>query len=310
MPAANPVYRIGDVSITRIDELVLRGAPPERLYPDAGPAAWARHLDRLGPGSFDRNGATLVQSTHCWLLRTPRHVILIDSATGNDKERPAAPALHRLQEPFLRRLAAAGVQPDDVDFVLLSHIHSDHVGWNTVLRNGEWKPTFRRARHVVSARENAYNASLERGEQPDPGQVAPGLGAMRSRPAPGVYTDSVLPVLEAGLVDLIAVDGHEVVDGLSYLPTPGHSIDHASIRLVSAGEEALFGGDIMHHPLQVYEPGLNSCYCEFPEAATRSRKWALDEVATRDIPLFTTHFAETSVGRVRREADGFGWSFI
>ena len=301
MSMRNPLYYIGDVTITRIDELVLHAATPAMLYPDADPSAWSRHMTRLSPGSVDTETGILVQSIHSWLLRTPKHVILIDTATGNDKERPFAPPLHRLRQPFLSRLAAAGVQPDEVDYVLLSHIHSDHVGWNTLLRDGVWVPTFPNARHIVSAKENAYCAALDRGEQPDPEQIMPGLGPMRRRPSPGVHADSILPVMEAGLVDFIAVDGQEVVDGLSFLPTPGHSIDHASIRLVSRGEEALFAGDVMHHPLQVCEPDLNSCFCEFPEAAGRSRIWALDEAAARDIPLFTTHFAETSVGRVSRD---------
>jgi glyoxylase-like metal-dependent hydrolase (beta-lactamase superfamily II) len=310
MSVLNPVYRIGDVSITRIDELVLRGAQPATLYPYAGPGEWSRHVSRLGSGSVDPETGNLVQSIHSWLLRTPKHVILIDTATGNDKERPDQPALHRLQQPFLARLAAAGVHPAEVDYVLVSHIHSDHVGWNTVLRHGAWVPTFPNARHIVSAKENTYCAALDRGQEPDPEQVTPGLGPMRRRPFPGLYADSVLPVTAAGLVDFITVDGHEVVDGVSFLPTPGHSIDHASIRLASCGEEALFTGDIMHHPLQVYAPELDSCYCEFPEAAHRSRLWALNEAAERNIPLFTAHFAESSAGQVIHDGDGFAWSFI
>jgi glyoxylase-like metal-dependent hydrolase (beta-lactamase superfamily II) len=310
MSARNPVYHIGDVSITRIDEQILRASTPASLYTDADLSAWSPHMSRFSPGSIQPETGTLVQSIHTWLLRTPNHVILIDTATGNDKERPFAPVLHRLNLPFLARLAACGVQPEDVDYVVLSHLHSDHVGWNTSLRNGAWVPTFPNARHIFSAKESAYCGALDHGEAPDPEQITPGLGPMRSRPSPGVYTDSVLPIIEAGLADFIAVDEQEVVDGLSFLSTPGHSIDHASIRLVSRGEEALFAGDIMHHPLQVYEPGLTSRHCEFPEAAARSRRRALSEAATRGIPLFTTHFAETSAGRVSRDGDGFAWSFI
>lgn len=236
--------------------------------------------------------------------------MLIDAATGNDKERPAAQVLNMLREPFLARLAAAGVDPADVDTVLLNHLHSDHVGWNTMLVDGAWVPTFPNARHIFSRREDAYAAALDRGEEPDPEQVAPGLGRMRSRPAPGVYTDSVRPVVVAGLTELVEVDGRELAEGVPFLPTPGHSIDHASIRLRSLGEEALFAGDVMHHPMQVYEPELHSCFCEFPEAARRSRSWVLEEAAERGIPLFTTHFAETSVGRVTRDGDGFAWTFV
>jgi glyoxylase-like metal-dependent hydrolase (beta-lactamase superfamily II) len=310
MAARNPIYRIGDVSITRIDELTLRSATPAVAFPDADPGAWSPHTARLGPGSIDPATGALVLSVHCWLLRTPNHVILIDTAAGNDKQRPLAPAFHQLQQPFLARLAEAGVHPGEIDTVLLTHLHADHVGWNTTLRDGAWVPNFPKARHVVSAKELAYCAALDRGEHPDPAQFNPDLGPMRARPSPGAYTDSVHPVIEAGLVDAIAVDGREIVDGLSFLPTPGHSIDHASIRLVSRGEQALFAGDVMHHPLQVYAPAMNSRYCEFPDAARRARLWALHEAASRNIPVFTTHFAETSVGRVSRDGDGFAWSFL
>ena len=310
MHHTNPVYHVGDASVTRIDELAFRVATPETLYPDAEPATWSPYRDRLGPGSFDPESGVLAMSIHSWLLRTPDHVILIDAGAGNDKERPHQTPLQHLSTPFLTRLAAAGVTPDQVDLVLMTHIHSDHVGWNTVKRGDAWIPTFPNARHVASRIESAYGAALDRGEEPDPEALRPGLGAMHHRPQPGVYADSVAPVAQAGLVDLVAVDGHEIAPGLSFLPSPGHSIDHASIRLVSRGEEALFTGDVMHHPLQVYAPAMNSVYCEFPEAARRSRLWALGHAADRGIPLFTSHFAESSVGRVARQSGDFAWSFL
>lgn len=310
MVLTNPVYRIGAATVTRIDELTLTGTTPASLYPGASAEDWEPHVARLGPGSFAPATGTLVQSIHTWLVRTPEHVVLVDTATGNDKERPEAPVLDHLQQPFLLRLAAAGVQPEDVDFILLTHIHADHVGWNTQLRDGGWKPVFPRARHVFSAKEDAYADALDIGEQPDPAAFNIGLGAMARRPAPRVYADSVRPIVEAGLADRVAVDGHEVVPGFAFLPTPGHSLDHASIRLRSVGEVALFTGDLFHHPLQVYAPQLTSVYCEFPEAARRSRLQVLAESAATGVPLFTTHFAESSVGRVSRAGDGFAWSFI
>lgn len=310
MSASNPVYRIGAATVTRIDEVTLTGATPSTLYPGASPAEWEPHLDKLGSGSFDRDAGTLVQSIHSWLVRTPEHVVLIDTATGNGKDRPYAPVLDHLDEPFLARLADAGVRPEDVDYVLLTHVHADHVGWNTERRDGAWTPVFPRARHLVSAREVAYGAALDRGDEPDPAALAPGLGRMARRPSPGVFADSLRPVMDAGLVDLVAVDGQEVVPGFAFVSTPGHSIDHASIRLRQGGEEALFAGDLFHHPLQVYAPGLTSTYCEFPEAALRSRLTVLEDAAARGVPLFTTHCAETSVGRVSRAGAGFAWSFV
>ncbi len=304
-------YRIGDVAVTRIDELTLTGASPASFFPGSDPAALRRHRDRIGPGSLDAGSDTLIQSIHTWLLRTPRHTILVDTATGNDKQRPTAPIFDRLHEPYLDRLAAAGVQPEAVDYVLLTHLHADHVGWNTRLTDGRWVPTFPRARYVFSGVERAYNEALAEGTAPDgDARPSPALGRMVATPLEGVYDDSVRPVIAAGLADQIEVDGSEFLDGLSFLPTPGHSIDHASIRLVSRGQEALFAGDVMHHPLQVYETGLTSCYCEFPEAGLASRLWALRQAAERDATVFTTHFAETSAGRVTREGDRFAWRFV
>lgn len=302
-------YRIGDTTVTRIDELTLRAFSQAALYPGSDPDALERHRGKLGPGSVEAGGI-LIQSIHSWLVRTPRHTILIDTATGNDKRRPYAPMLDRLHEPYLARLAAAGVRPGDVDYVLLTHLHADHVGWNTRLLDGRWVPTFPNARHVFSRVEQAYSEALADGRPPDgEGRPSLALGPAVLTPSPGVYDDSVRPVIEAGLAEMIEIDGQEVIDGLSFLRTPGHSIDHASIRLVSLGEEALFIGDVMHHPLQIYETGLASCFCEFPQASLSSRLWALEQAAERRATVFTTHFAETSAGRVFQKGGRFSWTF-
>jgi glyoxylase-like metal-dependent hydrolase (beta-lactamase superfamily II) len=304
-------YRIGDATITRIDELTLNAFPPAALYPGSDPAAWERNKGRFGKGSSDIAAGVLIQSIHTWLVKTPHHTILIDTATGNGKARPYAPVLDQLNEPFLERLAAAGVQPEAVDYILLTHVHADHVGWNTRLVDERWVPTFRNAKYVFSGIERAYNEALSEGKIPT-GEASPDpkLGTAVGTPSPGVYDDSMRPIIEAGLAEIIKVDGNEMLDGLSFLPSPGHSIDHASIRLVSRGEEALFAGDVMHHPLQVYEPALNSCFCEFPEPSRSSRLWALEHAAEYKSVFFSTHFAESSAGRVTRKGDRFEWQFI
>ena len=303
-------YRIGDVQVSRIDELTLNVFQFETLYPTADPAVLQRHRHRLGPGSFNSETGIFTQSIHTWLVRTPHHTILIDTSTGNDKPRPTIPVLDRLNEPYLQRLADAGVRPEDVDYVLFTHLHADHVGWNTRLADGRWVPTFPRARYIMSGVEHAYNRSLADGREPEgEGRPAPQLGPCTHTPTPEVYDDSLRPIIEAGMAEFIKVDGSEFLDGISFLPSPGHSIDHASIRIVSRGEEALFAGDVMHYPLQVYEPELNTCFCEFPEAAMRSRIWALNHAAERNALFFSTHFAESSAGYVSRTGDRFDWRF-
>lgn len=301
-------YQIGDVAVTLIDELTLNAFPQAALYPGSDPAALDRHRAALGPGSVEAGSGILIQSIHSWLVQTQHHTILIDTATGNDKDRPDVPLFDQLHEPYLARLAEAGVQPADVDYVLLTHLHADHVGWNTRLDQGRWIPTFPNARYMFSRLEQTYDEALADGRTPaTPG---PDLGPMLRTPLAGVYDDSVRPVIVAGLADMIEIDGQEFLDGLSFLRTPGHSIDHASIRLVSQGQEALFAGDVMHHPLQVYEPGLTSCFCEFPDASLASRLWVLEQAAERDATVFTTHFAETSAGRITRAGDRFAWRFV
>jgi len=304
-------YRVGNATVTRIFEIGLDAVEGSFLFPGIDPDSIARERHRFGPGSVDPQTGSLRLSIHSWLVQTPERVVLVDTATGNDKERPGAAVLHRLNEPFLDRLKAAGVGPDDVDLVLMTHLHADHVGWNTKLVDGRWLPTFPNAQHIFSGRERAYATALSAGDGSDAAiRDAAKLGPMAHPPLEGVYEDSVLPIIEAGLAREILVDGSEVVDGFRFLPSPGHSIDHASISFTSAGERALFWGDVMHHPLQVARPDWNSVYCEFPQAAARSRRWAMEQAAETGALVFTTHFAESSVGRISRDGDRFSWQFV
>ncbi|NYZ13861.1 MBL fold metallo-hydrolase [Azospirillum sp. RWY-5-1] len=310
MQSETAVHHVGDAVIVKIPELALDGVDPTHLYPDADTAI-AREIGRgFGPGSVESQTGLLRKSIHSWLVRTPDRVILIDTATGNDKERPAMPILHRLDEPFLDRLKAVQVDPEDVDVVLFTHLHVDHVGWNTRKVGDRWVPTFPNARYVFSAREHAYLAALSAGDGSDAAiRTEAGLGRMVKTPLAGVYEDSVRPVVDAGLARPIMVDGAEVEEGFSFLPSPGHSIDHACIRFASRGESALFWGDVLHHPMQAVRPDWNSVYCEFPEAAQASRRWALNHAAETGALVFTTHFAESSAGRVTRDGDWFTWDF-
>jgi glyoxylase-like metal-dependent hydrolase (beta-lactamase superfamily II) len=262
----------------------------------------------------DLRTSLLRQSIHTWLVRTPTQVILVDTGAGNDKDRPNLPLMNHLNEPFLDRLKAAGVRPEDVNLVLHTHLHVDHVGWNTKKVDGRWVPTFPNARYLFSGRERAYLAALSAADGSDAAIRAEAKLGPRPHPPlrgiyEGVYEDSVLPVIDAGLAREIVVDGTEVAEDISFLPIPGHSIDHACIRFSSRGEQALFWGDVMHHPLQVVRPDCNSKFCEFPDAARESRRWAMDRAAETNALVFTTHFADSSVGRVSREGDRLAWHF-
>jgi glyoxylase-like metal-dependent hydrolase (beta-lactamase superfamily II) len=306
----NAVYRVGDATITKISELTLEGIPASYLYPGSDPVAAEAAGRDLDPASIDPLTGLLRLGVHAWLVHTPAQVILVDTASGNDKTRSGSPAFNQLNEPFLARLKAAGASPEEVDVVLHTHLHVDHVGWNTHRVDGRWIPTFPKARHVFSGRERAYLAALAMGG--DAGEAIRAeakLGPMAALPDFEFFQDSIVPVIEAGLAREIAVDGTEVMEGFSYLPSPGHSIDHACISFVSQGERALFWGDVMHNPIQFAQPDWNSVYCEFPDAARQARRWAVAHAADTDSLVFTTHFAGSSVGRVSRDDGRLTWRF-
>jgi glyoxylase-like metal-dependent hydrolase (beta-lactamase superfamily II) len=313
--ATTRAHRVGDATVIKILELALEHTEGGDLYPDQANVPTAvEETRKLWPGSVNPRTGLLRQSVHTWLVRTPTQVILVDTGAGNDKDRPDLPIMNHLNEPFLDRLKAAGVRPEDVNLVLHTHLHVDHVGWNTKKVDGRWVPTFPNAQYLFSGFERVYLAALSAADGSDAAIRAEAkLGPMPHPPLrgvyEGVYEDSVLPVIDAGLAQEIVVDGTEVAEGISFLPMPGHSIDHACIRFSSRGEEALFWGDVMHHPLQVVRPDCNSQFCEFPDAARESRRRAMNRAAETNALVFTTHFAESSVGRVSREGDRLTWHF-
>ncbi|UYG04628.1 MBL fold metallo-hydrolase [Halomonas sp. LR3S48] len=303
-------FLVGDARIIKVPELALDTVDATQLFPEGDIGALNSDATHWGEQSFDFERGLLRQSIHAWAVQTPTHTVLIDTATGNDKQRPTAPLFHQLEEPFLERLQAVGISPEAVDFVLLTHLHADHVGWNTRLQGGHWVPTFPNARYIFSEHEYAYNLALFREREVVASiQQQAGMGTPRHEPLDGVFEDSVMPIVEAGLDQRIVID-NSVIEGFCFHSTPGHSIDHASISLTSRGETALFWGDIMHHPLQFRRPEINSIYCEFPQAAQRSRHKAMQLASELDAQVFTTHFGDSSVGRVSRHAHGFDWQFI
>ncbi|MGM0704093.1 MAG: MBL fold metallo-hydrolase [Pseudomonadota bacterium] len=303
-------FFVGDARIIKLPELALDAVDIAQLFPEGDLQALNSDATHWGKQSFDFERSLLRQSIHAWVVQTPTHTVLVDTATGNDKQRPTAPLFHQLAAPFLERLQAVGVSPEAVDFVLLTHLHADHVGWNTRLQGGRWVPTFPNARYIFSEREYAYNLALSRDRMAVASiQRQAGIGTPRHEPLDGVFEDSVMPIVEAGLDQRIVIDNTEI-EGFRFHSTPGHSIDHASISLASRGETALFWGDVMHHPLQFRRPEINSVYCEFPQAAQHSRHKAMHLASELDARVFTTHFGDSSVGRVSRQAHGFDWQFI
>jgi len=248
-------------------------------------------LDVLSPRYMDGDAHLLHLCFRSWIVRTPRHVVLIDSCIGNDKERPSFPPFHRLRTDFLPQLAALGLAPEDIDFVCCTHLHADHCGWNTRLVDGRWVPTFPNARYLFSQKELDYWT-----------RQAPGTMG----PHDGVYQDSVLPVIEAGKAQIVE-DGWQVDEHLLVRPAPGHTEGHYAIQLGHAqggGAGGLFCGDVVHHPVQVARPEWNSAFCQLPDVAVQTRRALLEEAARDRLMLFPAHFAQSGFGTVAACADG------
>lgn len=275
-------YAVGNAQVTRVTERLI-DIEAAKLFPD--------HQAELGPAGVRGN---LPLSIHSWIVRMPKRLIIIDTGVGNDRDRDGNPLFDHLHTDFAERLTAAGVQREAVDTVVMTHLHIDHVGWNTYRQGGRWQPMFPNARYVFSAHE------LEKWQH-DPKRRT-------------ILADSLQPILDAGLAEPFdAAHPVDLGDGLTRLATPGHTPDHASIVLASAGEYALFGGDVMHNPLQVGHPHWNSTFCENKPGAVASRRRVLEWCADHDALYFSTHFASTSAGRIARTASDrsrYDWRFM
>ena len=199
--------------------------------------------------------------------------MVIDTCVGNDKPRNGVPAWHMRRGTYLSDLAAAGVKPEDVDMVICTHLHVDHVGWNTRLEGGRWVPTFPRARYVIVREE--FEFWKREGET--------------GREEFGLIDDSVMPVVEAGMADLVASD-HVIDDRLRLEPAPGHTPAHVCVRLTTPAGQAIFTGDMMHRPLQVAEPEWNSRFCDDAELARKTRRGFLERHTDADVIVLAAHF--------------------
>jgi len=234
----------------------------------------------------------LVLCFQAYIVRTGRHVILVDSCVGNDKDRPARPIWNmKTDSVFMDGLAEVGLTVNDIDFVLCTHLHVDHVGWNTRLENGRWVPTFPKARYLFSKTELDFWLA-----ENDKTTVPP-------------IADSVIPIVEAKRHDLITSD-HQLSDLVRIIPTPGHTIDHYAVTLGRTGKDAVITGDLIHAPLQAKWPDLamRIDYDPLQSSATRW-KW-LESVCDTDTQCCFAHFPSPSRGYVKRWGDGFKCEYI
>jgi glyoxylase-like metal-dependent hydrolase (beta-lactamase superfamily II) len=285
-------WTFGDITVDRVVEQEQPLLAPAVLYPTSTPEAWDAHRSWLEPTLLDPATQRLVMSIHSFVVRTRHHTIVVDTCGGNDKPRPQKPRYHMNRYPYLERLAAVGVSPDSVDVVVFTHLHVDHVGWNTRLVDGRWAPTFPRARYLIPRVE--WDFWREEYTQPE----------FTDDP---YYEDSILPVIEAGQAVFVDAD-HAIEDGVRLEPLPGHTPGHVAVRLAGGGREAVMSGDLMHHPIQCAEPQWNSCFCVDTEQARATRRTFLERHADTDMLVMTAHFRTPGVGRIVRH--GAAWRFV
>ena len=277
-------WRIGDVSVTRIVELEVTGGS-RFILPDATrdavlPIAWLR------PHFADDEGR-LRMSIHALMVETATRRIVVDTCLGNDKQGRRIRAWNDLHGPFLADLAAAGYARETIDTVLCTHLHVDHVGWNTMLVGGRWVPTFPNARYLMGRVEYAH--WRDHSERED---------------HRAVFADSVRPVFDAGLVDLVETD-HCIDEAVSLIPTIGHTPGHVSVRIRSRGQEALITGDFVHHPCQIARPEWASTADSDPVVARHTRELMLAGLAHTPVLVIGTHFAAPTAGRIVRDGAAY-----
>ena len=285
--------RLGDVTITRVVEYETPLLGSRELFPDWDPAVVDAHRDWLIPRHYDPAQDRLVIAVQSYLVRTARRTILVDACIGNDKPRPR-PSFDRARTPWLETLAAAGARPEEIDVVLCTHLHVDHVGWNTRLMDGRWVPTFPNARYVFARAEWTHWEGASR---------AGGLART------GDYVaDSVLPVVEAGQADLVETD-HAIEDGVWLDPLPGHTPGQVGLHVRSGGDEIVFCGDMMHHMIQCRLPDWSTNFCTDPALARRTRRAFLERYADTGVLVGPAHFPAPSVGAIESDADAFRFRY-
>jgi glyoxylase-like metal-dependent hydrolase (beta-lactamase superfamily II) len=272
-------FTVGEAQIHRVEELA---APlPFAMF---GEGMLEANADWLVPlwASVDGLWDMIVQS---WIVEVDGRVVVIDPCVGNGRSLPHFPLFDHLETPFLERFTATGIRPEDVTHVFCTHLHSDHCGWNTTLRNGRFVPTFPKARYLLARRE------LDRWN--------PGLPGYNPVPAnEGIFAASVQPVLEAGLADVVG-EYHRISPSLQTEPAYGHTLGHSVVHLDSSGAEAWFTGDVFHHPIELIHPEIDANTCEDFQQTLATRNRLVGAFVATGALIIPAHFAAPHVGRLR-----------
>jgi glyoxylase-like metal-dependent hydrolase (beta-lactamase superfamily II) len=270
------------------------------MFPAYDPVIGRRHLAELDPVFFDAASGKIVITYQTFVVRTPKHVVLIDTCTGEDKAY-AAP-MDFPKRPWLDNFRAAGLHFESIDYVFCTHLHIDHTGWNTMRSDGRWVPTFPNAKYIFHKDEYAHwEAAAKRRAKP-PGAELIGGGE-------NVWTYNCRPVVEAGQA-LLVEDAYELDDTFSLTPTPGHSPRHCCVNIRSRDQKAVVTGDMMHHALQCREPDWSTVFDADRELAAQSRRLLLGQLANTGTFVLPIHFPNPTVGLVAVDGERFHYNFV
>jgi glyoxylase-like metal-dependent hydrolase (beta-lactamase superfamily II) len=278
-------WKVGDVQIHRVVDLLM-DMPATFLIPEATPEQLLPLHSWLLPHFLQPDGETMTVSVHTFVIQSGDATIVVDTCIGDDKERDA-PNWNMRTSDFLDKLTAKGAAREAVDMVLCTHLHVDHVGWNTILENDRWVPTFPNASYLIGREEWAF---WEHEEDPFGKQAK---------------ADSILPIVESDLVQFVETD-HRITDEVCLVPTPGHTPGHVSVLIQSSGERAIITGDLFHHPLQFARPAWKDIADVDSESAEQTRLAFMRDYGDETLVL-GTHFASPTAGHIVR--DGEFWRF-
>jgi glyoxylase-like metal-dependent hydrolase (beta-lactamase superfamily II) len=288
----HPSWTFGASTLSRIIESEGPLLSPFELYAECTQDLLDKNKHWLIPRFQDAATGLLQISIQSFLIRQAGLTILVDACSGNHKDRKR-PFFHQKDWPWLERLREAGAAPEDIDVVLCSHLHVDHVGWNTRLENGRWVPTFPNARYLIAKREwDHWNAA----------------GAPAMVRAGDYMTDSVLPVFATGQAELIG-DEHSVKSDIQIEPAPGHTPGLYMVRLASTEGDAVLCSDLMHHPLQIKHHDWSTKFCVDPVQARTTRANFLAQHADSRTLVFPAHFPTPTGCRIHKDGSAYRVAF-
>ncbi len=277
---------IGPFTIDKLIETSSSLVELDFLFPSSNLDNLEKEFSWLNP-DFVTNDKKLILSFHSYIIRIGSKKILVDACVGNDKCRPNRPQWHLKKFPYIENLNSLGISKDEIDFVMCTHLHADHVGWNTQLKNGEWVPTFPNAKYIFSSKEFSYWESKSK---------------IDSDINHGSFNDSILPIIKHNQALLVKSD-FELNDFIKFEAAPGHTPGNIMINLKSKENKIILSGDIIHHPIQISYPNWSSRFCEDPEMSFYTREKLINNVVDKDIILLPAHFPNNTVGKIKSFKD-------